>query len=132
MVQLASGVRFQRLSVNGAHVTDLQLQQAMLGVAQLPLADQRLMASTGVVIQLLPMVTLNGTAQLGATNISENLMGRAVPTSMYVTVGSSAQIPRLGVDAIGETVQHEVGHVISVVTTGDQSEAAAIRYAAEH
>ncbi|MBC7461535.1 MAG: hypothetical protein H7287_09255, partial [Thermoleophilia bacterium] len=26
MVQLASGVRFQRLSVNGAHVTDLQLQ----------------------------------------------------------------------------------------------------------
>ncbi|MCW2974097.1 MAG: hypothetical protein JWN72_2370 [Thermoleophilia bacterium] len=132
VIVLPSGVRLQRESVNGIRVTDAQLQQAILGVLQLPLADQQLMARSGVVIELLPTVTLNGGKQLGATNVGQDFFGTWIPSSMKVTVGSSTEIARLGVDAIAETVQHEIGHVISVITRQDQSEEAAIRYAATH
>lgn len=128
---LPSGVRIRREIVGGARVSDAQLQQAMLGVQQLPAADQALMARSGVVIELLPIVSLNGGRQVGATNV-EDIDGRWVPTSMRVTVGSSAAIPRTGIDTIAETVQHEIGHVLSVMTRQDRSEAAAIRYAATH
>jgi hypothetical protein len=128
---LPNGVRIRRESVGGARVSDAQLQQAMLGVAQLPAADQALMARSGVVIELLPVVSLNGGRQVGATNV-ESINGRWVPTSMKVTVGANAAVPRTGIDTISETVQHEIGHVLSVMTRQDRSEDAAIRYAATH
>jgi hypothetical protein len=129
---LPSGVRVQREVVNGRRVSDAQLQQALQGIALLPLADQQLMARTGITIQLLPLVTLNGQKQLGATNVEQMPNGVWVPTTMRIAMLGNAQIPRTGVDAIGETVQHEIGHVVSVVTRQDRSEQAAITYAATH
>ncbi|MCW2949934.1 MAG: hypothetical protein JWN41_947 [Thermoleophilia bacterium] len=129
---LPSGVRIRREQVNGLRVTDAQMMQAIQGVELLPWADQRLMARTGIVIELMPLVTLNGEKQLGATNVEQTGTGEWVPTSMRIAVGQNAQIQRQGVDAVSETVQHEIGHVLAVLTRQDRSEQAAIAYAATH
>jgi hypothetical protein len=128
---LPSGVRIRCMTIGGAHVTTRELQEALQGVAQLPLADQQLVARAGVAIELVPVAALeNGI--LGATAVDELSNGSLQPQLIRVVVRSPLSNRGTGRERIGEIVQHEVGHVVSVLRTQDRSEQAAEAYAAAH
>jgi hypothetical protein len=135
-VVLPSGVRVRRTTIGGRHVSQGALLQAIRGIQQLPLQHQLLLARSGIAVELLPVTQLEqveGTSQpvLGATAVNQDSDGRWVPTRIRVATDSPISA-RGGVNAIAEVAQHEIGHAISVMTTQNRSEDAAIRYAATY
>ncbi len=127
-IVMPSGVRVVREQLGTARVSDLQLRQILLGIAQLPVADQQLLASRGIEIHLLPTGGLEQ-GLLGATTIvRENASTPWRPTLVRVAVAAGG----VGREANSEIVQHEIGHCVSVIERGDNSELAADTYAAEH
>lgn len=130
-LQLPSGIRVRRTAVGAAHVTATELQQALMGIAMLPATHQALIARSGIVIELVPVAALeNGI--LGATSIEQSPGGPWMPTLVRVAVRSPLSAAGTGRTAVGEIAQHELGHVIAVLTGQDRSEAAAERYALTH
>jgi hypothetical protein len=131
---LPSGVRVRRTHIGQFRVTDAELQQALRGIQMLPLADQQLVASLGIPIQLLPVAHLEqveGTVDpvVGATLVTGD-PGRGKPVSIRIAA-HMAQLPN-STAQVQEAVQHEIGHTVSVVRRQDRSEAAAIAYAARY
>lgn len=131
-IVLASGIHLRRRRIGAAQVTAAELLQAVRGVQLLPLAHQRAIAMLGVPVELLPVQHLEqvaGTTEpvVGATAVSGPI-GAGVPTLVRIAA-RSPWAAQGGAQAIGEVVQHELGHVISVLTRQDRSEEAAIRYA---
>lgn len=134
---LASGVRIRRRRIGAATVSQAELAQAVRGVQLLPIQHQLLLARLGIPIELVPTPQLEGSSHgsgqpvLGLTTIERDGSGPASPTRLRIATKS----PTVGMNprnAIGEVVQHEIGHVIAVTARQDQSEAAAIRYAASY
>lgn len=135
-VVLPSGVRVRRTTVGGRHVSQGALLQAIRGIQQLPVQHQLLLARAGIAVELLPVTQLEqveGTSQpvLGATAVSQDSSGRWVPSRIRIATDSPISA-KGGVNAISEVTQHEIGHAISVMSTQDRSEDAAIRYAATY
>ena len=130
----ATGVRIRRMRIGQARVSEAALQQALAGLAALPTAHQTLIARLGVTIDLVPstrlapIAGLDARPVLGATNIARDETGTWIPTGIRVAVNAPSSIPGT-VEAVGEVLQHEVGHVIAVTSRQDRSEAAAIAYA---
>lgn len=132
---LPSGVRIRRSRIGGRRVSDEKLLQAIRGVQLMPMAHQQLIARLGVPVLLVPTQRLEqvaGTTSpiLGATSISHD--GQTWRPTMVRIATDSPISERGGVHAIDEVTQHELGHVLSVVTTQDRSEQAATRYAATY
>ncbi|MCB0879397.1 MAG: hypothetical protein KDC46_10535 [Thermoleophilia bacterium] len=128
---LPSGVHVRRLRIGSLRVGNLQLQQALRGIQLLPVAHQRLIASLGIPIELVPVTQLErvtGTTDpvVGATRVV-GPDGNAHPERIRVAAFQS-QVN----SSLTEAVQHEIGHAVSVVTSQDTSEDAAIAYAARY
>jgi hypothetical protein len=132
-IVLASGLHVRRTHIGQFRVTDAELQQALRGIQLLPFADQQLVASLGIPIQLLPVAHLEQLASatdpvVGATLVTGD-PGRGVPVKIRI----ASHMAQLGTPAqVQEAVQHEIGHAVSVVRRQDRSEAAAIAYAARY
>lgn len=131
-VVLPGGVIVRRRRVGAARVSDRELLDAARGVMMLPAADQQRIARAGVPIELLPVASLGvgnlGGPILGSTAI-EGSGGTWTPTLVRVVVRSPLSSNPGTREAIGEIVQHELGHVNAVLTGQDRSEQAAERYA---
>lgn len=132
-VVLRSGIIVELRRVGDKHVSTQELLSIVGGINRLPLADQHLIAQAGIPIRLLPTAGLeaasSGKMMLGATTILESSTpGRWSPTVVRV----ATQTDRTGAEATSEVIQHELGHVVSVLRYGDQSELAAERYAGRY
>lgn len=128
---LPSGVRLRRMTLAGAHVTERELMDVARAVMILPAQHQAMIARSGVAVELVPVAALEG-GILGATSIEQDGGGPWRPTLVRVAVRSplsQAGSPR---ETIGEIAQHEIGHVLAVLTGQDRGEAAAERYAMTH
>ncbi len=127
---LDNGLRIERRTVNGAHVTHAELNQALQGLAQLPTRDLDLVARAGVPIRLVPAAHLEhdalGRPLLGATTVEGTDNRRVTMVRVAVSAG------RRGGESTGEILQHELGHAVSVLTTGNESEHAAEAYASRY
>lgn len=111
----------------GAQVTPAEMQQALAALRALPAADRALVARAGVSIHLYPDASLEQ-GMLGATTIVKDDADRWEPTKIRAAIRSHG----VGTESIGEIVQHEFGHAVSVLRNQDRSEEAAIAYAASH
>jgi hypothetical protein len=116
------------MSINGQRVTRGELMDAIRGVSLLPAADVSAIARAGVHLHLLPVANLEDSL-LGATSIVRKSESQPwQPTLVRVAVRA-----RLGgEESTPEIVQHELGHVISVMRSQDTTEAAAEGYAKRH
>lgn len=101
-----------------------ELAVARAAVAKLPAADRALLARLGLTVELVPRRALED-GMLGATSIVREAGGRWTPTRIRV----ASRIEGRGQSSLGEVVQHELGHALSVVRSQDRSEDAAERYA---
>lgn len=108
-------------------VTQAEMQQVLRAVKLLPSSDLKLLAKNNIQIHLYPTAGLEDSL-LGATNIVRNNGGKWAPTLIRVAVRAGLT----GTESIGEIVQHEVGHAVAVLRSGDTSENAAIAYAAQY
>lgn len=123
--KLPSGVLVYRRRLGERRVGNAEFLQACRGLAQLPTAHQQALARAGVPVYLVPSAGLED-GLLGATTIVQDTDGAAWrPTLVRVAV----QAGRDGAESTPEILQHEVGHVIAVLTGQDRSEAAAESYA---
>ena len=125
---LPSGVRLQRQRIGAAVVSDHQLRDAVRGVLKLPMPHQRLLASLGFPIELVPVTQLEpipGSVDpmVAATRIS-GPEGTARPERVRIATFQGV----LGTK-VEDAVQHEIGHVLHVLTRQDLSELAAETYA---
>lgn len=121
----AAGVLVVPETVDGRRVTQREMNQAVAALRLLPGVDLALVASKGIQIHLYPSSGLEG-GLLGATTIvQDNGSGPWKPTMIRVAVRSGLT----GNEAIGEIVQHEFGHAVSVLREQDRTEDAAIAYA---
>jgi hypothetical protein len=126
--RLRSGIVVQKRRVGNDRVSRDALRDILRAIDLLPAADQSLIARTGIVIMVLPVAALEG-GLLGATTIVQDTVGAPWrPTVVRV----AAHAGRNGAEATGEIVQHEIGHVLAVLTRQDRSEAAAADYARRH
>jgi hypothetical protein len=123
----AAGVQIIPDAVNGATITQGQMDTVVAALEQLPPADIALVAAHHVAIHLDPVSGLQG-GLLGATTVLKSAAGTWYPTVIHVAADAGLS----GVDSLGEIVQHEFGHAVSVLRHQDRSEAAAIKYAASH
>ncbi|MCW2920787.1 MAG: hypothetical protein JWL76_661 [Thermoleophilia bacterium] len=128
---LPSGVRLQRQWIGSNHVSDEHLRQAVRGVLKLPMSHQRLFATLGFPIELVPVAFLEqvaGTTNpvVGATRVL-GPDGSARPDRMRI-----ATYQELVGTQVEEAIQHEIGHALNVVTRQDLSEDAANAYAARY
>ena len=123
----ALGVEVIPERVGKRAVTQAEMQQAVLALRQLPAADIALLAQHNIKIHLYPAAGLEDSL-LGATTVIQNDQGRWEPTQIRI----AARAKLTGAQAIGEIVQHESGHAISVLRKQDRSEAAAEAYARNH
>lgn len=101
-----------------------ELSAARAAVAALPAADRRLLARSGLRVELVPASSLEQ-GMLGATGIARDADGRWGVTAIRV----ASRLQGRGAESLGEVVQHEVGHAVSVLRSQDRSESAAHRYA---
>lgn len=132
-VVLASGVRIRRLRIGAFRVPDARVWEAIRAVQLLPVQDQVALARTGIAVELLPLRNLEQVAGtidpvIGATTI-DGPLGKGVPTRLRIAADSAALNRRASVT---EAVQHEIGHVLAVMTRQDRSEATAIAYAKQY
>ena len=132
-IVLPTGVRIRRTIIAGMRVNWAEVMQAVQGVQALPVAHQQLMARTGAVIELVPVagleLTAGGQPMLGATTIDRAPMSDTWRASLVrVAVRSPRSVPGTR-ESIGEIVQHEIGHVLAVLSGQDRGEDAAERYA---
>ncbi len=111
----------------GASVKAREISEAKAAVARLPKADRALLARHGLQVRLVPTKSLED-GMLGATSIVRGRDGRWVPTEIRI----ASHVSGRGVESLGEIVQHEVGHAISVLRDQDRSEDAAHAYARRH
>ncbi len=112
----------------GRQVTRTEMQQAIAALQMLPAADLALVARHNITIHLVPASGLED-GLLGATTIIQNdPTSPWIPTKIRIAVRAGLT----GTESIGEIVQHEFGHAVSVLRQQDRSEAAAIKYAREH
>lgn len=124
----APGVLVVPDSRGGKSVTQNEMQQAVAALRALPAADLALIARKGIAIHLVPVSGLED-GLLGATTIiQDDPTSPWVPTKIRIAVRAGLT----GSESIGEIVQHEFGHAVSVLRHQDRSEEAAIRYAREH
>jgi hypothetical protein len=112
---------------NGRQVTSPVMQAALSALRQLPEEDLALIARKGIRISLLPVSSLED-GLLGATTIQQVSDSSWRPTE--IRIAAAAGLP--GGQAVGEIVQHEVGHAVAVLRKQDRSEEAAISYANNH
>lgn len=122
---LSNGIVVQRQQVDGARVTPDELLAAVAGIRRLPESDQRLIAQSSVPIALLPVAGLED-GLLGATTIvQQDKSSPWKPTLVRVAVRAGLERD----ESTPEILQHELGHVVSVLNGQDFSEQAAERYA---
>ena len=128
---LPSGVRLQRQRFGGNSVSQEQLRDAVRGVLKLPMSHQRLLATLGFPIELVPVAQLEdvpgSTAPVVAATRIIGPDGAARPDRLRIATFQEL----LGTE-VEEAVQHEIGHVLNVLTRQDLSEAAAEAYAARY
>ena len=116
---------FVRTVADGSkRVTSTELQVARAAVAKLPKADRALLAKHGLHLKLVPRQSLDD-GMLGATTVVAAASGRWTPTSIKV----ASRIDGKGAESLGEVIQHELGHAVSVIRTQDRTEDAAEAYA---
>jgi hypothetical protein len=121
----AAGVLVVPETAEGRTVTASEMRQAVAALKLLPGVDLALVAKHGIKIHLYPVSGLED-GLLGATTIvQDSAGGRWKPTNIRVAVRSGLT----GTESIGEIVQHEFGHAISVLRDQDRTEDAAIAYA---
>jgi hypothetical protein len=127
-IRLPNGIVIQRRRLGRARVSQQDLLDVLRAIQQLPAADQNLIAQSGITLMLVPVAGLEG-GLLGATTIVQDVEGSPWrPTVVRVAVSAH----RRGSETTGEIVQHELGHVVSVLTNQDRSEEAAEKYARNH
>lgn len=129
---LPSGMRIAPMRVGNLRVDATQLRQAVAGVASLPLAHQKLVASAGVRVELVPVAALDGAKMLGSTTIIQAGDGLWRPTLVQIAVAAPQSASGTGRESVDNITQHEVGHAVAVLTTQDRGEAVAERYAAAY
>lgn len=127
-LRLPSGVTLRMHRLGDARVSKGELMDTLRGINQLPGQDLQLMASKGVEVHLLPTARLENDL-LGATRITA-APGSTVWQPQLVRVAVRAG--RDGMESTPEIVQHEIGHVISVLRTQNRLEEPAELYAREH
>ncbi len=121
----ALGIKVVPVIRNGKSVTERELKAAMAAIRKLPPEDIALIARNNITVYLEPTSGLEG-GLLGATEIvQDNASSPWRPTKIRI----AAQAGLTGPQAIGEIVQHEIGHAVAVLRTQDRSEDAAIAYA---
>lgn len=134
-IVLESGIVVRKRRVGDSRVTSRELFDAIRGIQLLPMADQQRIAAARLPVDLLPITQLgrgpSGGPILGSTAI-EAAGGGWTPSLVRVVVRSPLSSDPGSREAIGEIVQHELGHVLAVLTGQDRSEAAAERYALMH
>lgn len=124
-LRLPSGVLIHRRRIGDLRVSAGESQEAYRGIATLPRPHQAAIARAGVPVYLVPSTGLED-GLLGATTIVQDTNASPWrPTLVRVAVKAG----RSGHEATTEIVQHEVGHVLAVLTGQDRSEAAAEVYA---
>jgi hypothetical protein len=131
-IVLGNGLVIECRMVNGQRVTQRELFDVLEGLAALPRFDLDFVAKSGVPIRLVPVASLEplatGQALLGATTV---VSGGGDPTRVTM-VRVAVRAGRQGHESTREILQHEIGHVVSVLRTGDMSERAAESYAARY
>lgn len=132
-IALRSGVVIELRRIGNERVSTAELLAAVAGVSSLPVADQQLVAASGVRVRLLPSAALeqgaDGRNLLGGTTIERDASGeRWAPTGVRIAVRAG----RAGRESTPEIVQHELGHVVSVLRGQDRSEQAAEAYAGRY
>jgi len=131
-LRLANGLTVEKRIVGGQRVSNMEVLDALRGLAELPGRDLDLLARAGVPIRLLPTASLEATPTgaplLGATTV----VGGTHTPPQVTMVRVAVRAGRSGRESTSEILQHEVGHAVSVLTTGDEGEGAAERYAARH
>jgi hypothetical protein len=113
--------------VAGERVAAREVRETKAAVAKLPKADRALLAKHGLQVRLVPTKSLED-GMLGATSIVRGRDGRWVPTEIRI----ASHVHGRGVESLGEIVQHEIGHAISVLRDQDRTEDAAHAYARRH
>lgn len=114
--------------VGGQALSQLELAQAAAAVRALPASDVAVLAAAGIRIHLFPVAGLED-GLLGATTVVQKGDGTPWQPTM-IRVAARAKLG--GDQSLGEIVQHEVGHAVSVLRSQDRSEDAANAYAASH
>lgn len=123
-----AGVWIVPQSAGGRTVSRSELAQAQAAVQALPAADVALLAARGIRIHLYPVAGLED-GLLGATTVVQDEAGAPWrPTKIRVAARAGLD----GEQALGEIVQHEVGHAVAVIRAQDRSEDAAEAYAKRH
>lgn len=125
--RIRAGVVVIPESAEGRKVSKAEMSQAVAALRMLPAKDLDLIAKRKIHIHLYPVSGLED-GLLGATTIVQNEDSSWRPTTIRIAVRSGLA----GTQSIGEIVQHEFGHAVSVIRSQDKSEEAAIRYAAQH
>jgi hypothetical protein len=109
-------------------VTRAELAQAVAAMRRLPAADIALLAERGIRIRLLPTRGLEQ-GLLGATTIlRDDDYSEWYPSDIRIAAKAGLR----GVESLGEIVQHEIGHAVSVIRYQNRTERAAIAYARSH
>jgi hypothetical protein len=111
----------------GHGVRASELATARAAIAKLPKADRALLAQHHLHVELVGTKSLED-AMWGATSVERDDAGKLIPTRIRV----ASHIHGVGANALGEVVQHELGHAISVLREQDRSEDAAEAYARAH
>lgn len=115
-------------SVGNRSVTRAEMAEAVAALRRLPAADLALVAGRGVAVHIYPVGGLED-GLLGATTIVQDEAGSAWRPTV-IRIAARAGLP--GAQSLGEIVQHEFGHAVSVMRIQDRSEDAAIAYAESH
>ncbi len=130
-VVLASGVHVRRLRIGANTVGAQQLQQAIQGIAALPLAHQQLLARLGIPVELVPVTQLERVTGATAPVVGATRVIGAAGNAHAERLRIAAYQAAVGTSVV-EATQHEIGHVVAVTTQQDLSEETAIRYAASY
>jgi len=137
-ILLPTGVQLRKRRFGNLRVTAGEVAQAVRGVQLLPIADQRALARTGIVIEMLPLTQLEMPSGvdptkpvIGATAVDTRLDGSLHPSMLRIVTRAptSSTDPH---DAIENIVQHEIGHVFAVWAHQDTREAPAEAYDARY
>lgn len=111
--------------VGSKAVSREEVNQAVEALRRLPATDIALIASRGIQVHLYPTGGLEG-GLLGATTIVQDEAGGAwSPTRIRIAARAGLD----GAQSLGEIVQHEFGHAVSVIKSQDRTEDAAHAYA---
>lgn len=129
---LPSGIRLRMHDVAGVRPTRAAVRDAIRGILQLPEADQRLIASLKVPVELIPVTHLEALPGTTAPVVGATRIHGPDGSARVARIRIASQQESMGWTTVEECVQHELGHVVGVTRFQNLTEAFAEGYAVRH